>query len=221
VLRTLQFEMTVTTMRDARVMAIGLHHFGRTLRRSHSRPMFGIKQIPLLFRVAATTEASVGVSTWTIPMPFPLRRKLEGATVHDQCTCGIAISGDSTIYNEEAFQVLLEIERKRFDASAQPFVLVLIDAASPAGQGIAMTAATATKVFATLTHTLRDTDVIGWYRKDRIIGAVLTHLGEAPMADTIAQMKARITRALVGHVPHDVARALKVRLYRPRVRIES
>jgi hypothetical protein len=224
VLHVLQVELAGSTPLDARVMAIGLHNIDCTLRRSHSPSMFGIKQLPLLFRMATTTDASVGVTTWSITAPFPVRRRTDAIAAHDQCTCGLALAGDTTVYNEEAFRYLLDIERKRFDASAQPFVLVLVDVTRRAGHADRMSAAIAGEIFASLTSTLRDTDVIGWYREDRIIGAVLTHLGDAPLADATPQMRARLTRALGSHLSADVARHLKVRLYRPRVgvaRLES
>src|SRR2546426_4317449 len=73
---------------DGRVMAIGLHTVDYTFTtRSHSPAMFGIKQIPVLFRMAATTEA-VGVSSWSFTAPFPARRKADVIAVHDRCTCG-------------------------------------------------------------------------------------------------------------------------------------
>ncbi len=183
--------------------------------------MFGIKQIPLLFRMAATTEVSVGVPTWSISAAFPQKRKSDVIAVHDQCTCGHALPGDAGVYNEEAFRYLLDIERKRFEASLQPFVLVLVDLARQAGHSDRMAGPVASTIFSALTCTLRDTDVIGWYREDRVIGAVLTHLGDAPVADITRQMSARITRALDAHLPGDVGRRVKVRLYRPRARMLS
>jgi hypothetical protein len=182
--------------------------------------MFGIKQIPLLFRMATTTEVNVGVSTWSLSAPFPVRRKSDTVAIPDECTCGLALAGKSEVYNEEAFRYFLDIERKRFEASSQPFVLVLVDFVRRSGHTDLMSAATASRIFSSLTCTLRDTDVIGWYREDRIIGAVLTHMGDAPIAETTRQMKARLTRALGGHLPDDIARFLKVRLYRPRVKLE-
>ncbi len=207
---------------DGRVMAIRLHTLDRTLTtRSHSPAMFGIKQIPLLFRMAATTEASVGVSTWSFTAPFPARRKADVIAVHDRCTCGHALPGDAEVYNEEAFRYLLDVERKRFDASMQPFVLVLVDLAKQPGQSDRMPGTIASEIFATLTCTLRDTDVIGWYREDRIVGAVLTHLGDASLPEITRQLSARVTRALDSHLSGDIGRRVKVRLYRPRARLMS
>jgi hypothetical protein len=183
--------------------------------------MFGIKQIPLLFRMAATAEASVGVSTWSITAPFPARRKPDVIAIPEQCTCGHALTGNAAVYNEEAFRYLLDIERKRFEASLQPFVLVLVDLTRQAGHSERMPGGLSSKIFATLTCTLRDTDVIGWYREDRAIGVVLTHLGDAPVAEITQSMSARITRALGRHLPGETGRRLKVRLYQPRARMLS
>jgi hypothetical protein len=221
VLDVLHVELTGSMPVHGRVMAIGLHTTDCTFTRSHTRSMFGIKQIPLLFRMAATTEANVGVSTWSITAPFPVKRKPDMIAVREQCTCGHALSGDAAVYNEEAFRYLLDIERKRFEASLQPFVLVLVDIARQAGHSDRMSGVIASRIFETLTCTLRDTDVIGWYREDRVIGAVLTHLGDAPAPDITRQMSARVTRALTGHLPGEVGRRVKVRLYRPRPRLLS
>lgn len=220
-LDVLQVGLIGSTPAGAQVMAIGLHSFGCTLRRSHSPSMFGIKQIPLLFRVVTTTETSVGVSTWNLAAPFPVRRKQDAVPAHDQCTCGLAQAGSAQVYNEEAFRFLLDIERKRFEASSQPFVLVLVDLMRRVGHTDRMPAAAAAKIFASLTCTLRDTDVIGWYREDRVIGAILTHLGAGPVAATTRQMSARLTRALSSQLPDDVGQRLKVRLYRPRAKVMS
>ncbi len=180
--------------------------------------MFGMKQIPLLFRMATTTDASVGLPTWSLTGSFPLRRRPDVSNAPGQCTCAHELTGDGTIYNEEAFRYLLQVERKRYEASSQPFVLALIDCYRRLGHSDRMPDNVAADVFSTLSQTLRDTDVIGWYRDGRVIGVVLTHLGDAPLAETTRQMSARLGNALKTALPQDVASNLKVRLYRPRQR---
>jgi hypothetical protein len=199
-------------------MAIGLHSFDRHLTRSYAPSMFGIKHIPLLFRMATTTDASVGLPTWSLTTSFPIRRKAD-AVVHDECSCGQALNGNTSVYNEEAFRYLLDIERKRFEVFSQPFVLVLTDFARQAGHSDAIPAGVSSRIFSTLASTLRDTDVIGWYREERVIGTILTHLGDAPLGETTKQMSARVKRALSAQLPEDLGHLLKVRLYRPRARM--
>jgi hypothetical protein len=84
-----------------------------------------------------------------------------------------------------------------------------------------MEPALAAKVFASLAGSLRETDVIGWYREERVVGAILTHLGEAPLGDVSSQMAERITHTLRTHLPERVAHRLAVRLHQPLERVES
>jgi len=216
VLDSLTFDGAFSGVLGTRVMAIGLHNFDRTVTRSDPSAMFGIKQIPLLFRMATTTEASVGLPTWSLTGQLPLRRRPEALDAPGECTCAHELTGDGTIYNEEAFRYLLQVERKRYEASMQPFVLVLIDTFRRLGHSDRMSTSVAADVFSTLSRTLRDTDVIGWYREGRVIGVVLTQLGDAPIAETTRQMSARVGNALKAELPPEVAASLKVRLYRPR-----
>jgi hypothetical protein len=203
------------------VMAIGLHTPDRTLTRSHPYSMFGIKQLPWLFRMATTTEASLGLPTWSIIGQLPLRRKAESLSAPGQCTCAHELTSEGAVYNEEAFRYLLQVERNRYEASAHSFALALVHVASRPGQTDRIPATVSSQMFSTLTGTLRDTDVIGWYRDGRIIGIILTHLGDAPISDTTREMSVRLTRALTTDLPNDVARTVKVRLYRPRARVTA
>jgi|SRR6185436_1255710 hypothetical protein len=204
-------------------MAIGLHTSLPFVPKELRAPMFGIKQIPSLFRLAST-QGSVGLTpAWSVAPPQRLRRAAEervtapAAIAGDECTCGFALAGHGAAYNQEAFRFLLDIERKRFEASGEPFVLLLIDHRDRrAGSGI--NSAIGAGVFASLTGSLRDTDVIGWYRQGRVIGAVLTHLGDAPVVDVSRQMADRVTRALASDLPNELARQLRVRVYQPQAR---
>ena len=181
--------------------------------------MFGIKQIPSLFRIAVTSEAGVRLTTRSISVQLPIRRRPETVAAPGQCSCGLASTGDPAVYNEEAFRYLLDIERNRFEASSQPFVLILVELVRRLGHPDRMPAATASQIFGSLTRTLRDTDVVGWYRDQRTIGAVLTHLGDMALPDSTPQMSARVRKALGDDLPGDTANRLKVRLYRPRARM--
>ena len=136
----------------------------------------------------------------------------------DQCSCGLA--GHDGAYNEEAFHFLLGVERKRFDHSNRPFVLMLVELEERSGQTAHIEAAIGARVFAGLTRSLRETDVIGWYREGFIAGAVLTHLGDASLADVSRQMAERVTRMLGDDLPEKIARRLKVRLYQPLASVQ-
>jgi hypothetical protein len=110
------------------------------------------------------------------------------------------------VYNEEAFQYFLEIERKRADHSGRPCLLLLADLKNQPGESALMSRPLASKLFAAMWLCLRETDFVGWYREDRVAGAVLTQGAELPDAEISQQVLERITRVLNERLPRDVAR---------------
>jgi hypothetical protein len=203
-------------------MAIGLHSFVSFVEKESRSPMFGIRQVPSLFRLA-TMQGSVGLTAaWSVAPQRALAHVAEdhltgnqAGVAGDDCTCGFALTGHGAAYNEEAFRFLLDVERKRFEASGEPFVLMLIDRRA-ANDG--MNGAVGAGVFTSLTRSLRDTDVVGWYRQGRAIGVVLTHLGDAPVVNVSRQMADRVNGVLVSDLPNELARQLRVRVYQPQAR---
>jgi hypothetical protein len=183
--------------------------------------MIGIRQIPSLFRMTAITDGNFGLSTWGLTDQLTLKRAVpEPRSASDEHSSGMALAGHGGAYNEKAFHYLLAVERKRFEHSNRPFVLMLVELEGRSGQTRRIDSADGSRVFAGLASSLRDTDVIGWYRERRIAGAVLTHFGDAALADVSRQAAERVTRTLRRDLPEAIARRLKVRLYQPRASVQ-
>ena len=180
-------------------------------------PMIGIRQIPSLFKMTALTGGSIALPALDVAEQVSLKRRAEPEphSASDQCACGLALAEHESAYNEEAFHFLLGVERKRFEHSNKPFVLMLIELEGRSGQPGPIDPADGARVFAGLEHSLRDTDVIGWYSEGHIAGAVLTHLGDASIADVSRLMAERVTRTLRDDLPEEIAGRLNVRLYQP------
>src|SRR5580765_6435591 len=100
-------------------MAIALHYVDRQVTRSYALPMSVIRQIPSLLRMTTTTEGNIDLPTWGLALPLSLKRraKLQPHSASDQCSCGLAMAGHPSAYNEEAFRYLLAIERERSEHS--------------------------------------------------------------------------------------------------------
>jgi hypothetical protein len=180
--------------------------------------MFGIRQIPSLLRLSAIADDGAGLSTWSFGERLSFRGRTEQAhRATDDCRCGVAAAGAGEAYNEEAFQYLLALERDRFERTNRPFALVLIDDGRNSSE--LFEPADAARVFAVLAGTLRETDAIGWYQSGRVVGAMLTPLGEAPLADVSDRMQERIGAALRAQLPQRIAERLQVRLYHPLERL--
>jgi hypothetical protein len=203
-------------------MAIDLHYVDRQVTRSRPLPMIGVKQIPSLFRMTALVGGSIGlpaVGLATQPFLQP-RAEPEPHSASEHCACGLALAEHASAYNEEAFHFLLGVERKRFEQSSRPFVLMLLEPDGRSGQIAPIAPADGARVFACLARSVRDTDVIGWYSEGHIAGAVLTHLGDASIADVSRLMAERVTRTLRDGLPEKMAGCLKVRLYQPLTGIQ-
>ena len=177
--------------------------------------MFAFRRIPSLLRMSALDAGAVELSSWNRAARRPPDTPEHAGAVHASgtCTCGIAHSAG--VYNEEAFHYLMAIEYKRFGRSKRPFVLALIEEATAAPEPPRMGPAVSTTVLAALAHALRETDVIGWYREGRVVGALLTHLGNRPLDEVSRLMSGKITQALNEGVSGRSADRLAVKIYQP------
>jgi hypothetical protein len=123
-------------------------------------------------------------------------------------------------YNEEAFRYFLEIERKRAARAQRPVVLLLLDVRRVTSSGSPIDPLLAAKLFSRLWLCLRETDVVGWFREDRIAGAVLIQLDSSPGPNVAQEIRQRVSTAVRDGVHPDIARRLRVRVYQFRPRTE-
>jgi exopolysaccharide biosynthesis polyprenyl glycosylphosphotransferase len=82
------------------------------------------------------------------------------------------------LLNEDAFVSMLYLERRRAERARNRFVLVLVDVRDNlAGSGRERTVQALTKA---LNEATRETDIIGWYVENNLMGVIGTELGKAP-----------------------------------------
>src|SRR5256885_17063269 len=133
----------------------------------------------------------------------------------------VALEGDhGRAYNEEAFRHFLAMEQKRSERSGRPFSLLLLDLRNQPGGIAGFDAIIAQKLFSGLWVCLRETDFVGWFREDRVAGAVLTQLSAGAQPDMSRMIALRISGFLCDSLPPDIARSLRVRAYQlsPKVK---
>jgi hypothetical protein len=205
-------------------MAIALHsasshqpdfrvHLARNLEDASVVPLLltAHERVSVMTTLVATIERSV------------LRgRTVPGATASaGTCSCGPALAGHGEAYNEEAFHHFVAIEGKRSEISGRPFVLLLVEFDECRNGGTPhIESQLADSLFSGLAKGLRDTDVIGWYRRNRIAGAILTDLGEAPEQTVRQQVTHRVAAALHASIPARDASLARVRIYQLPARAE-
>jgi hypothetical protein len=127
---------------------------------------------------------------------------------------GVALEGRlGQAYDEEAFLYFLAIERKRSERSGCHFLLLLVDLKEEPGLSVRIAPTVASKIFSRLWLCLRETDFLGWYREERVAGAVLTHFATGPLQEACAEVGQRVSAVLCEGLPGNVARRLQVRVY--------
>jgi hypothetical protein len=115
-------------------------------------------------------------------------------------------------YNEEAFRYFLDVERRRSEISNRPFVLVLLNLRMPRVPNDGASHPEA--LLAGLSHVVRETDFIGWFRDLSVAGAVLTQHSETAGADVTGAISRRVVQILGDRLPAALAPRVRVRVYR-------
>jgi len=99
-------------------------------------------------------------------------------------------TGERIALDENNFQRVIAIERKRTERSKAPFVLMLLEATNH--QESEKTGKALECIVAALLSSSRDTDIVGWYKANNTVGALFTGL--------VANDKSVILRTILGRV---------------------
>lgn len=124
-------------------------------------------------------------------------------------------------YHEEAFRHFLTIERKRVERSGRSMLLLLVEFKADRDGDSLMDGWVATRLFSAMTACVREIDFIGWYRSDRVAGAVLTQGPEAPAPDVSQQIGERVAHALAERLPSHVRHRIQVRILQLHSRVKN
>ncbi|HME01156.1 MAG TPA: sugar transferase [Terriglobia bacterium] len=95
---------------------------------------------------------------------------------------------------EELFAKTLCLERKRTERSRSRFVLMLLGTGSLLKGGGTENALE--KILCALSGSIRETDVMGWYREASVIGVIFTDIGAAEGRTVAGAILAKVNRAL-------------------------
>jgi hypothetical protein len=139
----------------------------------------------------------------------------------DRRAYGVVLEGRfGQAYNEQAFRYFLQIERGRAARAHRPLLLLLLELKRSEDPAL-IDPAVAAKLFDCLWHCLRETDVMGWYREDRVAGAVLTHVEGECGPEVLDIIRQRVGQMLSESLSTDVARQFRVRVYRCRPQVKG
>ena len=106
--------------------------------------------------------------------------------------------GERKTFYEEAFKQMISVERKRTERSRKPFLLMLLET------GERRTSEKNGKILANILSALlastRETDVIGWYENECIVGVMFTDLVIDDKNSILSTMLARVSNILQGNL---------------------
>lgn len=111
------------------------------------------------------------------------------------------------IHPEVAFHAILEFERRRAARSLRPFVLMLLDArkAHTNGDGASPIA----KFVPVISGAIRETDLIGWYEQDVILGLIFTEVNISS-DDAMEVLYSKLARTLATNGDNELTLKLVV-----------
>lgn len=104
------------------------------------------------------------------------------------------------------------MERARAERTSRRVRLLLASIEPVPGEPAPVPPANAKKLFAGLRQLLRDTDIVGWYRQDRIVGAVLCARTDETEEETSKAIGQRVGEGLRKRLPAKVGGGLRVRV---------
>ena len=83
-------------------------------------------------------------------------------------------AGEREVLNEGTFKRMISVERKRTERSRKPFLLMLLEAGNH--QGSEKSGKALDNMLSVLLLSIRETDVIGWYKDRTTVGVMFTGL---------------------------------------------
>lgn len=126
---------------------------------------------------------------------------------------GIPADAAAYILQESAFRRILVLERKRSERSGDPFLLVCLDVHALQGETGQLDPVLRDTVFACLSASLRETDIVGWHREQEIAAAILTELGDAPPQRVCQVVTDKIRQGMEETVPAEIRRKIRVEVH--------
>jgi lipopolysaccharide/colanic/teichoic acid biosynthesis glycosyltransferase len=109
-----------------------------------------------------------------------------------------------TVWGEETLNAMLTLERRRAERSRKPFVLMLLDAHQENGSAGKILH----QAVAAVASSTRETDLIGWYKQNEILGVIFTEVGSDAKKVITETLCAKINASL--HESLGEARATKI-----------
>jgi lipopolysaccharide/colanic/teichoic acid biosynthesis glycosyltransferase len=122
---------------------------------------------------------------------------------------GILPAPEEAALAESVFHSLLTHERRRAERSRKPFVLMLLDANLEDGTAAQILKNAVEVVLASK----RETDLVGWYKQDLILGVIFTEVNVEGTVPVTEVLRGKIENALIKHLGREPASKIAISLH--------
>lgn len=110
-------------------------------------------------------------------------------------------AGTREVLTEETFRRMIAVERKRTERSKDPFLLMLLEAGSH--QGSEKHEKALESILSVLPSSIRETDLIGWYKDRATIGVLFTGLGRNDKNSILSVILGKVSTTLRDQLAQD------------------
>jgi hypothetical protein len=146
---------------------------------------------------------SYGPKEWTSPSLDGLDPSSFGFAPEDR-------TGRS--YDEASFKFFLMLERKRSERAGRPILLLLVNLDERTTSEGRFEPKMASELFHALGSSLRETDLLGWYREGHVVGALLSDQTLVGAIDIERVICDRVRRAISENTKRDVTPRIRVHI---------
>lgn len=122
-----------------------------------------------------------------------------------------AETGEREVLNEEAFQRMIAIERKRTERSTKPFLLMLLEVGK--SQPSEKDEKALNSIVNALLSSTRETDVIGWYKRLTTVGVIFTGLATDSENSILSTILTRVSTTLQGNLTSEQLNQVTISLH--------
>lgn len=138
-----------------------------------------------------------------VPNPRQAESRLRNRTI--PVRLGISAPTRIGVFEEETFRNMLMLERRRAERSRKPFVLMLLDA--HASKGVAL------EVASTVLNSIRETDLVGWYKNGVVLGIIFTEINTESHSTITEILRSKIAAALDARIGREARSTVAITVH--------
>jgi lipopolysaccharide/colanic/teichoic acid biosynthesis glycosyltransferase len=105
------------------------------------------------------------------------------------------------VLSEGTFKRMIAVERKRTERSREPFLLMLLDAGNH--QGSEKNGKALDNILSVLPSSIRETDIIGWYKDRATVGVMFTGLARNDKSSILSVILSKVSTTLRDQLTSD------------------